>query len=277
MGSSLISKNQTEAIMNKYSISQDVIEAIEIECRRNPEKETGGILVGARTDSHTIVTHCSGPGLIWNSSKHHFTKDTDYSQQTLNLLNEYFGVNYLGLWHKHPIEYPNPSQGDVLNAMDEISNINIGLNELLTPICSLTDSRVTISPFVIRDGSAHQIDWEISRGGNTVIDELSKICWYDSRVGRERLDDEITRLQDQKLTVQVTKSEDGRCRIRASTDNRKSEELVFLCPRDYPLSSPFTAILDKDTNKYVPALSQHISDWNMYKYMSDVARELAFV
>ena len=123
--------------MNKYSISQDVIETIEIECRRSPDKETGGILVGVRVDSCTIVTHCSGPGLIWNSSKHHFTKDTDYAQQTLNLLYEYFGVNYLGLWHKHPSEYPSPSQGDIINAMDEISSTNIGLNELLTPICSL--------------------------------------------------------------------------------------------------------------------------------------------
>ena len=263
--------------MNKYSISQDVIEAIEIECRRNPDKETGGILVGARVNSQTIVTHCSGPGLIWNSSKQHFTKDTDYAQQTLNLLHEYFGVNYLGLWHKHPNEYPNPSQGDVLNAMDEISGMNIELNELLTPICSLTDSSVTISPFVIRDGSAHRIDWEISHGDCTITNELLKIYWYDSRVGRERLDDEVVRLQNQKLTVQVTKSEDGRCRIRASTDKRKDQELVFLCPRDYQLSSPFAAILDKETEKYTPVISQHTSDWNMYKYMSDITKELSFI
>ncbi len=263
--------------MNKYSISQDVIETIEIECRRNPDKETGGILVGVRVDSCTIVTHCSGPGLIWNSSKHHFTKDTDYAQQTLNLLYEYFGVNYLGLWHKHPSEYPSPSQGDIINAMDEISSTNIGLNELLTPICSLTDSNVTISPFIIRDGSAHRIDWEISHGDCTITNELFKTFWYDSRTGRERLDDEVARLQDQKLSVLVTKGEDGRCRVRATSDKREKQELVFLCPNDYPLSSPFVAILDKETEQYIPVISQNISDWNMYKYMSDITNELSFL
>jgi integrative and conjugative element protein (TIGR02256 family) len=266
----------TEAIMNKYSISQGVIEAIEIECRRNPENETGGILVGARIASSTIVTHCSGPGLIWNSSKHHFTKDTDYAQQTLNLLHEYFGVNYLGLWHKHPIEYPTPSKGDIANAMDEISGLNIELDELLTPICSLTNSTVTISPFVIREGSVHRIDWAITQGDCMVTNDLLKIYWYDSQIGRERLGDEVRRLEDQNLAVQVNKGEDGRCRIRVSTGKRKSQELVFLCPVDYPVSAPFAAILDKDTDTYIPVISQHISDWNMYKYISDIAKELCF-
>ena len=263
--------------MNKYSISQDVIEAIEIECRRNPETETGGILVGDRVDLHTVVPHCSGPGLIWNSSKHHFTKDTDYAQLTLNLLNEYFAVNYLGLWHKHPVEYPTPSHADVLNAMDEISSINIGLDELLTPICFLTNSEVTISPFVIRNGSAYRIDWEISDGDCTITNELLKTYWYDSRIGRERLDDEVTRLKNQKLKIQVSKGEDGSCRIRASTHKRKDQELVFLCPKDYPLSSPFAAILNKQTEEYTPVISRHISDWNMYRYMSDIVKELSFI
>ena len=91
------------------------------------------------------------------------------------------------------------------------------------------------------------------------------------------MDDEVARLQNQKLTVKVTKGEDGRCRVRASADKRKGQELVFLCPRDYPLSSPFAAILDKETERYIPVISQHISDWNMYKYMSDITKELSFI
>ena len=57
---------------------------------------------------------------------------------------------------------------------------------------------------------------------------------------------------------------------------KKNWELVFLCPDDYPVSAPHIAILDKGTGSYLPAASQHINDWNLYKYMSDLAVELNF-
>ena len=41
--------------MNKYSISTDVVEPIEIRFRRNHENETRGILVEVQVGSRTIV------------------------------------------------------------------------------------------------------------------------------------------------------------------------------------------------------------------------------
>ena len=262
--------------MNNYSVSQTVIDSIEVECRRNPENETGGILVGVRTESRSFVTHCSGPGVIWSSSTHHFTKDTEYSQEVLNFLYEYFGVNYLGLWHKHPVDYPRPSDGDVANAMTEIADLNIGLKELLTPVCFLTDNRVSISPFVVRGGYAHSIDWDVVTDRHLTDIGILNGNWYDATIGQDRLRDEVTRLENLKLSVSIRKGDDGRCRVRATSKGKKSWELVFLCPDDYPVSAPHIAILDKRTGSYLPVASQHINDWNLYKYMSDLAAELDF-
>ena len=263
--------------MNDYSISQTVIASMEVECRRNPENETGGILVGTRNKGRTLITHCSGPGVIWSSSTHHFTKDTDYMQQVLNLLHEYFGVNYLGLWHKHPIEYPGPSEMDIVNAMAEISESNIGLEELLTPVCFLIDDTVRISPFVIRERAAHSINWEIVADSHIAEIGVLERNWYDSRVGRDRLQDEVRKLEKYKLEVFTTKGDDGRCRIRVTNKQRKGRELVFLCPTDYPVSAPHTAILDKATGSYLPVMSQHLNEWNLYRTLSDLAAELDFV
>ena len=269
--------NQKTLLMNDYSVSQTVITSIEVECRRNPEKETGGILVGARTETRSFVTHCSGPGVIWSSSAHHFTKDTDYMQQVLNLLYEYFGVNYLGLWHKHPVEYPLPSDQDISNAMTEISELDIGLEELLTPVCFLTDDTVQISPFVIREGHAHRIDWEIIPDKHLPDIGVLERNWYDASAGRDRLRDEVRKLEHHNLDVAISKGGDGRCRIRVTNKKRKDRELVFLCPTDYPVSAPHTAILDKETGSYLPVSSQHLNDWNLYRSMLDLASELDFV
>ena len=263
--------------MTKYSVSQTVIDSIEVECRRNPENETGGILMGVSTDAGCFVTHCSGPGVIWSSSTHHFTKDTKYSQVVLNFLYGYFGVNYLGLWHKHPIDYPRPSDGDVGNAMAEIADLDIGLEELLTPVCFLTDDDVSISPFVIRGGYAHDIEWDVVTNEHLIHIGILDGNWYDAAVGQNRLRDEVTRLENLKLSISISKGNDGKCRVRATSKGEKDRELVFLCPDDYPVSAPQIAILDKRTRSYLPAPSQQINDWNLYKYMSDLAVELGFV
>ena len=100
--------------------------------------------------------------------------------------------------------------------------------------------------------------------------------WYDATIGQVRLRDEVTRLENLKLSVSISKGDDGRCRVRATSKGKKNWELVFLCPDDYPVSAPHIAILDKGTGSYLPVASQHINDWNLYKYMSDLAAELDF-
>ena len=77
-----------------YVVSQRALDLIELECRRNPNTETGGILVGSQDANQISITHATGPGLQWEGSSYHFVKDTEYLQSVLNTLFEYFGVNF---------------------------------------------------------------------------------------------------------------------------------------------------------------------------------------
>ena len=130
-----------------YIVSQRALDVIELECRRNPETETGGILVGFRDAEQAVITHATGPGLQWEKSSYHFVKDTEYLQSVLNLLFEYFGANYLGVWHKHPRSMPHPSDGDILSAMEEVTDVSMGLDELVTPICVVESGRIASTDY----------------------------------------------------------------------------------------------------------------------------------
>ena len=141
-----------------YVISEMALKTIERECRRYPDAETGGILVGFREpdEGQVLVTHASGPGPRAERSAVHFVKDTPYLQSVLNLLFQYYQANYLGVWHKHRRV---PSSGDVASAMDELADGKVGLDELLTPICILDGGRVDVFPFAISDGASRRVAW----------------------------------------------------------------------------------------------------------------------
>ena len=135
----------------RYIVSHKALETIEWECRKYPDTETGGILVGYKDAGQVTVTHATGSGPKAERSAHHFTKDTPYLQSVLNLLGHYYQVDYLGVWHKHPQAMPFPSGGDILSAMEEVRDQDMMLEELLTPICLLDEGKVDILPFVIRE------------------------------------------------------------------------------------------------------------------------------
>ena len=79
----------------RYVVSQKALEAIERECRSQPETETGGIIVGYRDVNLVTITHATGPGINGERSAQHFVKDTEYLQSVLNLLFQYFQVMLL--------------------------------------------------------------------------------------------------------------------------------------------------------------------------------------
>ena len=263
------------APMTTYAVSTRVIEVIEKECRLHPDRETGGILMGFTEAGCVTVTHASGPGITWDSSPRHFTKDTHYVQQVLNILNEYSGVNYLGLWHKHPLSHRRPSQPDILNAMDEVADREIGLEEILTPICLLHPNRVEIVPYVVRQGRAEKIEWTQISHESIKAGELSSRQWYRTKGGNDRLISEINGLQDMGVQIEVREVPDGRYQIRVQADNDGAPitEMIFLCPHDYPVGSPSVAIRDKISRQYNPLQSKTVDDWNISKQLKDVLVE----
>ena len=261
--------------MLSYAVSSNVIEIIEKECRRHPDIETGGILMGLTLAGCVTVTHATGPGIIWDSSPHHFSKDRDYAQEVLNILHEYSGVDYLGLWHKHPLTHPRPSHGDVLNAMEEIADEQIGLEQLLTPIGLLLPSKVEIIPYIVRDNQVEQILWTQITHDSITDDRILDSQWYRTKGGNDRLIREINGLKDMGAEIEIREGPDKRYQIRVPVDNDGGTrtEMVFLCPDDYPVGAPSVAILDGPSNQYKPFHSNTIDDWNITKYLRDVVSE----
>ncbi|MEQ5127734.1 Mov34/MPN/PAD-1 family protein [Providencia alcalifaciens] len=77
--------------------------------------EAGGTLIGERRGHHIVVTHISEPGQddirsrsrIERKSAHHQQKVNDLFQQSDGFL------VYLGEWHTHPEDFPQPSYIDM--------------------------------------------------------------------------------------------------------------------------------------------------------------------
>ena len=261
--------------MTTYAVSTKAIEVIEKECRLHPDRETGGILMGLTIAGCVTVTHATGPGITWDSSPHHFTKDRDYVQEVLNILHEYSGANYLGLWHKHPLSHRSPSQADILNAMDEIADRKIGLEELLTPICLLHTNKVEIVPYVVHHNHAEKIQWAQIPHDSITADELPSRQWYRTKGGNDRLISEINGLKETGMEFEVRKGPDEmyQIRIQVDKDGDTITEMVLLCPDDYPVGSPSVAILDSSSSQYNPFRSKTVDEWNISKQLRDVLAE----
>jgi len=267
----------------KYVVSKRALEIIERECRNHPDTETGGIIVGLRDDVQVTITHATGPGVNWERSAHHFVKDTDYLQSVLNLLFQYFQVNYLGLWHKHPDTMPCPSGGDVASAMEEISDTEVGLDELVTPICVVRSSQVNTVPYVIKDGAYTQVEWDVVPHKSLVEAHALDAHWYSRPIGQERLAKEMERfteleLKEPGLKVDVKQGTDGTYRFHVRLDSsqsllNKNRRLVLLCPQEYPVAPPEVAAYDQGSKKYEPVSSQILDDWNIFRLLGDVVEE----
>ena len=257
----------------RYVVAQKALETIELECRKYPETETGGILVGYKDADKVTVTHATGPGPNADRSAHHFTKDTPYLQSILNLLGHYYPVDYLGVWHKHPQSMPYPSGGDVMSAMEEVRDQDMGLEELLTPICLLDQGRIDILPFVIRDNRFQPIQWESALYEDLMPRPPGSPQWYETSKGKERISEELVAFDNVKVKVDVRKGSDGSYRFHVPLGKESPLRLVMLCPDDYPVTGPELALYDESSQKYEPVDSRILEDWSFYQYLADLLRE----
>lgn len=257
----------------RYVISQKALNNIEWECRKYPDTETGGILVGYKNAEQTTVTHATGSGPKADRSSHHFTKDTQYLQTVLNLLGHYYQVDYLGVWHKHPLSMPHPSGGDIVSAMEEVLDQDMSLEELLTPICLLDQGKVDILPFVISNNRFQPIQWEASPHDELVPQSPDSPQWHDTLKGKNRIDDELVEFDNLGVKVEVRRGSDRSCRFHVPLEAGSPLRLVMLCPEDYPVTAPEVALYDESSQNYEPVNSRILDDWNIYRYLADLLRE----
>ena len=255
----------------KYVVSQKALDAIERECRSHPGTETGGIIVGYRDESLVTVTHATGPGINWEKSARHFVKDTEYLQMVLNRLFQYFQVNYLGVWHKHPSAMPYPSSGDVVSAMEEVSDNKLRLEELIAPICVIRGSKVSVIPYVIKDDAFAQIIWQPTPHERLTNAAALDIQWYTRTVGQERLAEELERFRENGVEAYLRKGIDGTYRFHAPLGS--GSNLIMVCPLEYPVFPPEIALYGDKDNHYEPVASNILDTWSIYQYLADLVEE----
>jgi hypothetical protein len=159
--------------------------------------------------------------------------------------------------------------------MEEIADDQIGLEQLLTPICLLLSNKVEIIPYIVYDNQAEQVRWTQVPHSSITDPGILGSQWYRTKGGNDRLTGEINGLKDMGAEIEIREGPDKRYQIRVPVDNDggTKTEMVFLCPDDYPVGAPSVAILDGPSRQYKPFHSSTIDDWNITKYLRDVVSE----
>lgn len=96
--------------------------------------EAGGTLIGERRGLHIVVTHISEPGPSDIRSRNRVERKGGHHQQKVDELFQQTGgfLVYLGEWHTHPEDLPQPSYTDIkswlagLNATEPMIMLIVG-------------------------------------------------------------------------------------------------------------------------------------------------------
>lgn len=133
--------------------------------RRHAPNETGGILVGRRTDDAVTVLAVSDAGTNAVSEPTRFERDGAHSQafleQTVAELGP--GVDYVGEWHSHPDGDPSPSPRDTQSFIEIAADPNYLTTApvlvIVAPDASGQGARWSASVFPV-DGLARVVAFE---------------------------------------------------------------------------------------------------------------------
>lgn len=103
--------NEIEEIVIARSVL-DRIEKFKQTTKKAPE--SGGILLGQVTDKKVFILKVSTPNKFDKSSRYTFDCNKDAAQIIIDyeFINSGQKTIYLGEWHTHPEDYPNPSGVD---------------------------------------------------------------------------------------------------------------------------------------------------------------------
>jgi len=113
--------------MPKLFVLSSVLDKIRRESSLFLLRETGGIIIGYRTNIFDIViTHISGPGPKAIHSFCNFDLDHEYTQRALDYIFDETegGLTFLGDWHTHPLMSTYLSGRDKRTLKDIASNKN---------------------------------------------------------------------------------------------------------------------------------------------------------
>jgi integrative and conjugative element protein (TIGR02256 family) len=107
-------------------ISRDSLKTARAECFKNPDRETGGILVGRYSEDRTTA-YISGmlpPPLDSRRSRTWFIRGTKGLKELLSRIWKDESTFYLGEWYYHPHSSPQPSLVDGISMRDVADDPN---------------------------------------------------------------------------------------------------------------------------------------------------------
>ena len=79
----------------------------------SPTKETGGIFIGTHQGVDILISKATDAGPNAKRSECGFLRDTAYCQSVLDAEYSVSGADYVGEWHTHVVQLPQPSTGDL--------------------------------------------------------------------------------------------------------------------------------------------------------------------
>jgi len=120
-------------------ITQDAIDIMRNEAAGSGKLETGGILIGFRSDTgNIVVVKATGPGPKAFRTENWFEKDIAYCQEQLIESSRALGPKgqYVGEWHYHPRGTNQPSGTDIMSLSAIAKQVNYSTDEPLMIILS---------------------------------------------------------------------------------------------------------------------------------------------
>ncbi len=231
----------------QVSIATTAYETIVKESKQYQEHETGGILVGKRlNEQEFLIVAATGAGPKADHQAHTFAPDIEFVNMELRRIREvYTGVDYVGVWHKHPAFVDHPSGGDLKQArkiLEDTENYKIQ-GELLAPIAVIANGQVNVKLYYLNDKMS-----DFAALPYTVIpdDEPRLVAlqaqskpqaWYDS----ESMQHELAALRAFDKSMQVSiGGETLFVTVTLSKLPRTKVHLVFAAP--YPSVAPEVVI-----------------------------------
>lgn len=140
--------------INKVYITNLALQVIKAEANRHhqdthEENETGGVLIGRRIEhmnsAEVLITAATGPGERAYHNPIEFNPDVTYINQQLDRYRAlYPNMDYIGTWHKHPLDYPMFSPGDVQTAHMIFADPSYKVDEIINPIVWVDKGQFTI-------------------------------------------------------------------------------------------------------------------------------------
>jgi integrative and conjugative element protein (TIGR02256 family) len=256
-------------------------EVIEQEVERiDPESETGGILMGRRlNDGEILVIAATGPGPQADHQRHTFAPDTRYVNRKLREVSErYPGVDFVGVWHKHPPTLDHPSGGDLEQARAILRDPDYGIDELVAPIVVLRDGEARIKVYYYAEweglADAHFLPMdtrEISLADAETRLERSREREAQRNLDRHtrRINEEFERIQAEYVSQRPKRLEDGSLVFVVQPVEQAT--MYLICPPSYP-DAPPRVLIERDGTEE-PFASSVITRWTPDRRLVDVVRE----